>query len=194
MPDTLFFDFSTRVTKKVPVRLLYQLAFRKNYGVSGPIVVTPDSVIVTGAATDVAGITFWITDTLRLQNLASSINMKLGFLSSPKNNIDIFPQKVKVEVPVDRFTEKVVDVPLKVINNRGADVKLLPERVKLTLLTALRNFSKVERDSITAVVNLDGWFNHRYSQLPVHLTTFPAHSKLVKIEPQTVDFLIYPND
>src|SRR5690606_22194527 len=36
-PDTLYFDFSTRTVKKVPVELVSELTFYKQYGISSSI-------------------------------------------------------------------------------------------------------------------------------------------------------------
>lgn len=190
IPDTLFFNFSKRVTKNVPVKLVYSLSFRKSFDISGPVKLVPDSVVVTGAEEDVARINSWNTNVLFMADVNSTIKTKLPFEAPLNNNIDIFPQQVKVEVPVDEFTEKVFDVPLTIMNNHGREVKLLPEKVKITFLTALSNYARFERDSVKAVVNVDGWIKNRYTQLPVVLTKYNPYSKLVKIDPQTVDFFI----
>lgn len=41
-----------------------------------------------------------------------------------------------------------------------------------------------------ATVDLEKWKNRGYKQLPVNLTRFPDFSKMVKIEPQQIDFII----
>ncbi|WP_207532255.1 YbbR-like domain-containing protein [Desertivirga arenae] len=188
-PDTLFFDFSKRVTKKVPVKLLYRLAFEKGFGMSGPLTFSPDSVIVSGAAEDVKSINFWETEIFTMglveSNIASKVNTK-----KPATNVDVIPQQVKIKVPVDVFTEKVLDIPVKVLNDQNQEVRLLPEKVKVTLLTSLRNYRSLERDSFLAVADLEGWQKNRFPQLPVVFKKFPAYTRLVKIEPQVVDFII----
>ena len=189
-PDTLFFDFSKRMTKKVPVRLLYEIDFARAYGISGPVRLSPDSVVLSGAMEDLKNIHVWFTDTLRLRNVRAPIMAKVPFINFQKNNVNVFPKMVKVEIPVEEFTEQVVEVPLRVLNNQGLDVKMLPENISVTILSALGNYPQINRDSFQASVDLGRWRKYGYAQLPVILNKYPAHSKLVKIEPQAVDFLI----
>jgi YbbR domain-containing protein len=189
-PDTLFFDFTQRITKRVPVKLLYKLSFEKPYGISGEIKLEPATVIVTGAAEDLKDITFWKTDSLAIKGVNESINAQISFQKGEKNNVDVFPKSLKVFVPVDEFTEKVLELPIEVINNPGKDVKIVPEKARITLLTALSNYSKIERDSFQVSVDLDYWHKNKYAQLPVRITRFPAFCKLVKAEPQIVDFFV----
>jgi YbbR domain-containing protein len=189
-PDTLFFDFTSRITKRVPVKLLYKLSFQKAYGMSGPIKLDPATVIVTGAAEDLEKINSWKTDSLSMTEINSSINAKVSFQKGLKNNVDVYPKFVKVEIPVDEFTEKVLEIPIEVQNNPGRDVKVVPEKAKITLLAALGNYSKIDRESLKVSVDLDKWVKNKYEQLPVQITKFPAFCKLIKTEPQTVDFLV----
>ncbi len=188
-PDTLFFDFARRVTKKVPVKLLYRLSFDQGFGMAGPLTFSPDSVIVSGAAEDLKSIDSWETEIFAMELVNNSIVSKVN-VKKPAANIDVIPQQVKVRVPVDAFTEKVLEIPVKVLNNQNEEVRLLPEKVKVTLLTSLKGYRSLERDSFLAVADLEGWQKYRYPQLPVVFKKLPAFTKLVKVEPQVVDFII----
>jgi hypothetical protein len=189
-PDTLFFDFSKRITKRVPVKFLYRLGFKKAYGISGRIRLKPATVIITGSAEELKKIDYWVTDTLSMNDVSTEVSIEIGFQKANNNNVDIYPKQVKVLIPIDEFTEKTIEIPLEVSNNPGKDIKLIPEKVKITFLTALKNYPKMERDSLKATVDLDHWFKNKFTQLPIKILQFPAFCKLVRTEPQTVDFLI----
>lgn len=190
LPDTLFFDFTTRITKQVPVKLLYKLSFQKAYGISGPIKLEPTSVIVTGPAEDLNKITSWKTDSLLMTEVGSPISAKLSFQKGPKSNVDMYPKFVKVTVPVEEFTEKILEIPIEVVNNPGWEVKIVPDKAQIVLLTALSKYPKIDRESIKVCVDLDKWRKNKYSQLPLQITQFPAFCKLVRTEPQIVDFMV----
>lgn len=189
-PDTLFFDFSKRIIKRVPVKLLYKIDFKKAFGISNEIKLDPATVLITGAASDLKKINVWYTDTLSLRNINAEVVTRIGFKNGTSNNIDVFPKQVKVNIPVDEFTEKTLEIPLNIEHDINRDVKLVPEKVKVTFLTALSNYHRVDRDSIVATVDLNNWLKNNYSQLPVKVNQFPAFSKLIRVEPQIVDFLI----
>lgn len=190
-PDTLYFDFSSRAIKKVPVELVGDLQFQKQYGISDSVTIRPAYVTITGPKEDLSKIRVWKTDSLNVKNVSGNISKRIPFKRPSMANINIYPSYAEVSVPVDEFTEKTVEVSIKVANNRNyRDINLLPEKVKITFMTALSNYSKIDRDYFEATVDLDNWTERSYKQLPVILTRFPGFCKLVKIEPQAVDFII----
>ena len=190
-PDTLYFDFSSRAIKKVPVELVSDIQFIKQYGISDSIKINPAYVTVTGPKADLSKIRTWKTDTLTAINVGRNISSKVPLKRPSMANINIYPSYAEVKIPIDEFTEKTIEVSIKVRNNRNYhDIKLLPEKVKITFMTALGNYSKIERDFFEATVDLDNWAQRSYKQLPVTLTRFPAFCTLVRIEPQAVDFII----
>lgn len=189
-PDTLFFDFTTRITKRVPVKLLYKLSFQKAYGISGPISLEPATVIVTGPAEDLNKINSWKTDSLLMSEVNNTISTKLSFQKGLKSNVDVYPKFVKVTVPVEEFTEKILEIPIEVVNNPGREVKIVPEKAQIVLLTSLSNYPKIDRESLKVCVDLDKWRKNKYPQLPLQIIQFPAFCKLVRTEPQIVDFIV----
>jgi len=190
MPDTLHFDFSARNTKRIPVKLAYSFQYKSPYNSSGPIQLIPEYVTVSGPPEDLAHIDYWSTDSLKMVNIVSDISTKVLLKRNQKANINIYPTIVNVKIPVDEFTEKSLDISLKVLNNDGYNIKLLPDKVKITFLTALRNYSKIDRESIEATIDVDYWKKKGYGQLPVKVSRFPGFCKLISIEPQIVDFII----
>lgn len=189
-PDTLYFDFSARSVKKVPVRLLYNFQFRGQHAISGPIQMAPQYIMVTGPKEDLNHINYWLTDSMRREDVHTSITAKSYLQKSQKDNVSIYPNIVEAKIPVDEFTEKSLEIPLKIINNRGYDVKLLPEKVTVKFLTALSNYPKINRDQIEATVDISSWQTNGYKQLPIKLLHFPAFCKLISIDPQIADFII----
>lgn len=190
IPDTLFFDFSKRSVRKIPIRLMHNLTFEKNYGISGPVIMTPNHVIVNGATEDLKMFDVWPTTTLTRTDVNAPLTAKVGFMETKSNNIDVFPLSVKVEIPVEMFTEKIVEVPVKVLNANGRDVQVLPERVAITVMTPLSRYPSIKADSFSVVIDLKDKLESGYSQLPVKLKRTPRFNKLVKVDPQVVDFFI----
>ncbi|RNL54637.1 YbbR-like domain-containing protein [Pedobacter jejuensis] len=190
-PDTLYFDFTKRTVKKVPVKLIQKIEFVKQYGVASEIKLNPKFVTVTGPIEELAKISEWSTDTLKLDKVQSSATFRVNMQHSTHKNVSIFPSSVEVRLPVDEFTEKTVEVPLKIINNRNFyGVRLYPKRVKITFLVALSYFEQVDESFITAVVDLDEWSVLHHNQFTVKLTEFPEYCKLIKINPSKVDFIV----
>lgn len=190
-PDTLYFDFSSRAVKRVPVQLQYKLSFKQQSGISDNITVKPDYVTISGPAQVIDKIKSWKTDSLTLKNVDDSVDVNLRLQGVKESNMIIYPKTVEVRVPVDEFTEKVVELPVKLINNKSYyNVKMFPQKVKVVFTVSLNKYAKINEQNFEAVADLDLWKEHGYKQLPVKLTRFPAFCKLVSIEPQNIDFII----
>jgi hypothetical protein len=190
-PDTLYFDFSKRTNKRVPVKLLAKFSFFKQYGVASQTRLTPSYVNISGPLDELSKINEWFTDTLKLSDLQNSTSARVALKKNSSNNISIYPSSVGVKVNVDEFTEKTVDVPLKVINNNDYyDIKLYPKKVAITFLVALSSYQEVDEDFIEAVVDVNEWKQLGHHKLTVKINRFPDYCKLVSIVPNKVNFII----
>ncbi|MNV84457.1 hypothetical protein D3C71_1783310 [compost metagenome] len=115
----------------------------------------------------------------------------MAMIQNKMKNVNIFPTSVEIKLPVDEFTEKTIEVPLKVINNKEYyDVKLYPKKVKITLLVALSKYAQINEEFIEAVVDMNEWKIFEHDELTVKLTRFPDYCRLVKIQPAKIDFII----
>jgi hypothetical protein len=190
-PDTLYFDFSTRSVKKVPVRVMKDIIFKGQYDISNDIKLTPEYVTVSGPFDDLVQIDVWDTENLKLENIRAPISANLPLKKPSKANISIYPSVVDAKIPVDEFTEMSIDVPIKILNNKSyRDVKLLPNTVKITYMAALSNLPGIGRNSFMATVDMANWTEKKYPVLPVQLGRIPDYCKIIRVEPQAIDFII----
>jgi hypothetical protein len=190
-PDTLYFDFSEKTVKRVPVKLNSNLNFVQQYGISNAIEITPNYVTISGPEQELDRIKEWKTDSLNLDDVRYTTKKVVAMAQSKLKNVSIFPASVEVKVPVDEFTEKVLEVPLKVINNREYySIKLYPKKVQLTFMVALSKYGQVNDDFIEAVVDMNEWKDLKHSRLRVKIVRFPDYCKLIQVVPGKVDFII----
>jgi hypothetical protein len=190
-PDTLYFDFSSSTVKKIPVVFKQKIQFKSQFGISDSVQLNPAFITITGPLKELSEVKYWETEPLYLNDLSQSLDMKISLKRPLKANITIYPNYVHVRLNIDEFTEKVLEIPVSIINNKEfRNVKLLPDKVKVTILSPLSNYPKTERKDFDLYVDLNNWKDDGYSQLPVRISRLPEFSKLVKIEPQTLDFII----
>ncbi|HEY2581371.1 MAG TPA: YbbR-like domain-containing protein [Mucilaginibacter sp.] len=190
-PDTLYFDFSNRKEKKVPVHLISALRYGHQFSQSGNATVKPSYVIINGPGDVINRITEWKTDTLKMDSVGETISSLLALQPVKEGNLNVYPKSVQVTIPVDEFTEKTLLIPVRLINNSGGDnVKIFPQKVKVTFTTSLKRYAETDEDFFEATANLDLWRNSGYKVLPVILSKIPQYCKIVKIAPANIDFII----
>lgn len=190
-PDTLYFDFSSRAVKRVPVQLAYNIKLKRQFIIADDITLNPNYVTLSGPAETLEKIKYWKTDSLRATDVEGPMDQTVRLKSVTESNISIYPKSIRVHVPVSEFTEKTIEVPVKLINNKNYySVKMFPQKVKITFTVALNKYAQTDEHSFEAVADLSFWQEHSYKQLPVKVTQFPPFCKLVRIEPQNLDFIV----
>lgn len=190
-PDTLYFDFSKRTNKRVPVKLRHELSFLKQYGIASPIVLKPAYVNISGPQEELVKINEWYTDTLRLKELQQSVNIRVPVKTNNQVNVSIYPANIGVKIPVDEFTEKTIEVPLQIFNNRDFyDVRLYPKKVKVTFKVALSRYEEITEDFVEAYIDINEWKRWGHEQFNVNISRFPEFCKLVNIAPRKINFII----
>ncbi|MBE8722576.1 YbbR-like domain-containing protein [Sphingobacterium pedocola] len=191
VPDTLYFDFSKQTQRKVPVKVPYNITFRKQYGITGETKANPAYVTITGPLEDVANIEFLETDTIRGMQIQTDVRTVANINRNQRTNITIYPTIAEIVIPVGELTEKVIEIPLKIENARKfTSVRTVPSKVSITTLVSLKDYNKWSARDFEAVVDLESWIEHSVTSLPVILTQVPDFCKIIKIEPQNVDFFV----
>lgn len=190
-PDTLYFDFSKQTQRKVPVKAIEDLRFQKQYGIIGKTRTVPEYVTITGPLDDVASIEYLETDTIKGENVNTDVRTVAYLNRQQRTNITIYPTFAEVIIPVGEVTEKVIELPLHVENSKGyTSVRVLPSKVKATILLAVKDYNKYTARDFEAVVDLDAWKDHHVSSLPVIITKAPEYCEVLSVEPQNVDFFV----
>ena len=190
-PDTLYFDFSKQTQRKVPVKPLYDIQFKKQYGIIGDTRANPEYVTVTGPLEDVANIDYLETDTIHGSDVATDVRTVAYLNKHQKNNISIYPTFSEITIPVGEITEKVIELPIKIENDeKYTSVRTLPSKVKLTFLVSLKDYNAWSSRDFEAIVDMDNWASNKVETLPVILTKIPEHCQIISIEPQNVDFFV----
>ncbi|MDB5116252.1 MAG: YbbR-like protein [Mucilaginibacter sp.] len=190
-PDTLYFDFTNRSVRRIPVQLVKSVRYEQQFTQSGNITIKPSYVTISGPSNLIDKITTWRTDSLVLKNISEDVSSSVNLAPPPEGNISIYPKTVQVNIPVDEFTEKTMQIPVKLVdNNAFFNVKIFPQKVKVTFITSLNRYADITEDLFEAQANLNLWRQYGYNVLPVKITRLPAFCKIVSVEPHNIDFII----
>jgi len=189
-PDTLYFDFTNRMVRKIKVQPVLNVTYQPQYAPADNIIVNPAYVTINGPASVISKINSWKTDTLKATQVNENIKAYMPLQSSREGNISVYPKTVQVFVPVDEFTEKTLKIPVRLINNPNyANVKYFPQQITIKFTTPLSRYAQVDEDFFEATADFSLW-QQGYSVLPVNLVRVPAYCRVVSIQPRNIDFLV----
>jgi hypothetical protein len=191
-PDTLFFRFTEMLTKKVGIRqniANYPDIFARQYMINGKLTFVPDSIIVSGPQSIIDTLKDVCTEPVSLNNVNDSIE-KVCVL----NKIDQLTysrKKVKLLIPVDKYTEHSYLANIKKVNVPDTLVlKTFPSSVRITYTITLSYFNKLEPAMLEPYVDYNSIESPMSSKLKVMLDGVPDYVHTLTIYPSSVEFLI----
>lgn len=186
-PEILTFSFDSLHSKTVPVIDDVNLQFKPQFFLSSNISVIPDSVEVTGPTSLIKSINSLKTNTLSFEGLDGPVD-RMVELDHPKK-IKVTPNKVNLKIPVERFTEKEIKVPLTVKNKpEDLSIKIFPSDVQVSFLVGLSDYDKISTSDFEIHVVYDSEQNRE--TLEVVVEEKPDYIRQLKVSPQNVEFLV----
>jgi hypothetical protein len=183
---TLVFESISGVKVKVIPNLI--LDFEKQYQLSQEIQVIPDSVTIVGPKEMIHKIEYIETVSREVKKINQSQTISV-ILSLPENAGDVkcIPEKVNVILTVDKFTESEIEIPI-VCTEPGVEIKTFPDKIKITYFVTLENFNRIDKNMFLAKINYDK--TQPSDKLKVNLLQYPSFIKIIKIEPEEVEYLV----
>ena len=188
LPDTLFFRFASIVTRKLPVKPDIDFEPDRLMILMGVPVCKPDSVLISGPDYIVDTLQVIYTRQKKLGILSKSYDGNI-YLNKP-DNIDMKADKVNVYVGVERITEKVLSVPLEVINIPDElTIKTFPSFIEVSCQVGLSAFPVVKPENFRLIADFEESSSGTV-KLSVKLGKSPENVRLVKFSPKNVEYLI----
>jgi len=188
-PDSLFFEFSEKATRIVPIKpnISYQLG--QQLMLKGNIEIEPDSTEISGPKK--------IIDTIHhIQTKSEAlgiVNQTMSFVTGiklPHNKVNCKAKQVSVSLPVEKFTEGKVRKRITVKNTPDSImVRTFPKMVNITYLVGLSNYEKVIPELFKVVVPYSQVKGGR-DNLEVKIENAPGYLKSYSYSPKKVDYII----
>jgi len=131
--DTLFFEFTRMGTKEVPVNPKVKIKPPQNYILDGELKIEPDTITIRGPKSIVDTIMRINTVSAEFPEITSNFAHEVELYKGPElENVTYSNNTVMVKGNVARFSEKVIEVPIKVINlPKGIQIRTFPDNVSV---------------------------------------------------------------
>jgi len=187
-PDSINFIFDKLILKKVPVKSDIKVNPLRQFMISGDIVTDPDSVEISGPEAIIDTINYVLTEYHEYNQVNEDIKRNIDIESIRK--VGISHKKVEVTVPVEQYTEEVIDIPVRILNMPDtADIKLFPNMVNIHFNIALSDYIRIQEIPLEAVVDIKDLDVRKVERLTVELVNMPAFIKNVRYNPKQVEYI-----
>lgn len=189
-PDTIFFRFSQKAFKTVPVKPDYDVTFEKQYQLAQDVSVEPSTVQVSGPGVVIDTVSMIRTDKISLQNLSQSTVQEVKLLMPKAPNVNLSAEVAQVSFPVEKFTESTSQVKIDIINlPKGYKLKLFPEKVDIVYQLPLGRYEEAKAFKFKAHVDFDET-KVESKKLSVIIDNAPDFVRAVRTVPETVEYII----
>lgn len=190
--DSLFFGFYGVITKKIPVRSGIQLSLAQNYLLDGPLVITPDSLTIKGPKSEIDTINSLKTDKIELNGLTNDFSVRAAIFQSPDLENTLFSEaSVQVKGKVARFSEKVIRVPVQVLNlPEGTSAQTFPDAVQILIKAKLADLKKIRTSDFLVTADYASVAGSNSKTLVLKLDKRPQNVYSSDLLESEVDFIL----
>lgn len=187
-PELISVKLNRMYCKSVPVKMLLDVSFAPQYQQFEPSVVKPENVTVFGTRSMVDSVKIAQTEVIHMHGLKENgfrmVKLNSNFLI---NKPFFIPSLISVTVPVQKFTEKSVDVHIQLTNQvPGRTIKLFPDKTVVSCLVSMKDYQKLDARlfSVNAVLNPTDNLYH------LEIVTSPEFVRNIKLTPDKVEYLV----
>jgi hypothetical protein len=192
LPDTIYFNFNKKISKKVPVQLNADIRYKEEFQQKDSIRIEPAFVIISGEASLLNNVNSIVTEKLVLRDIDENISKKVRLEPGRyKNQLELSVSHVRIEVPVAKFTEGSIELPVEVINlPPGYNIRTFPDKATVKYQVALSDFNSIKPQMFTVVADYSKLKKDSGSRLKLELVKSPSNIRLARIIPDRVEFIV----
>jgi len=187
-PDTLKFQFSETIRKKIPVKSTLQLQFEKGFFPKGNMSITPKEVTVVGPQAIIDTMRYVYTQSKVFKKMKDDLHTTIDL--QPVHQLRYSIDEVNIVQVIERYTEATITVPIEPMNlPKGLTMKLFPGTITVNCMVPVADYEKLQPYMFRAVVDYVG-IKDDQAKARVTLLRTPNDVTDIKFQPKTVDFII----
>jgi hypothetical protein len=187
-PESFVLVLDNIKSKLVKVEPNVNLEFAPQFNVSSKIRISPEYVTIYGPAILIDTIETIYTLPFKSDKIKNQVDELIGLVTTPK--ITSSPEKVRIIVPIEEFTEKKLSVPVSITGKpSNIKIKLFPSEIQVSFMVGLSKYKEITSSDFSASIPYSE-LKDGVANIPVVLNKKPGFINELKFAPQSVEFLI----
>lgn len=191
MADTVWVDLGVNRTKKVKVVADTDISFQEDFGFLSPVTITPDSIELRGPEDLVSQLDSVTTARLVLKGVKEGFEQEVKIvLPDSLDRVELLESTVVMQADVARFSEKILEVPITVINiPEGVNIKVFPPVVRLLCKASMEDLKRLVPSGFRVVCDYNEITLQTTHLLP-RIAEKPSFVQAATLLDNKVEFLI----
>ena len=184
--DSLQFSYNRGVMRRLPVRVTGSFKSKQHTYVQN-MRLMPDSVTVYARSEVLDTMTMAQTIPISIDNMGADTHVVLHLTRA--RGLRCVPDTVGVDIHIDSYTEKTVEVPITGINfPAGRSLRTFPSKVKVTFRVGMANYNNVTADDFVLAVSYEELM--RTGRCLLRFKSLPQGVSNARLSQSAVDYLI----
>lgn len=190
--DTLFIDLVALLVKKVPVIPRTNISLAKNYMLDGPISIEPSVVTIKGPNSEVDSIASVTTVMVNINNISDDFDQEHDvMLPKALSTTSIYPEKVTISGKVFKFSEKVVAVPVTMLNVPDTiKVRMFPDEVEVLCQGKITSLKSLDVKDFSITTDFAQVQEASENRLPLQIEKVPANLSNATLLTKEIEFIL----
>lgn len=156
LDKTIRIPYEQKFVKKVAVVPVVDIDYAPGYSSSQKISFKPDSIRISGKAKAMNAIKEVKTLPLKLKDVKDTLRGNL-IIDTNRDDVTYYKTKIDYSIPVEKFTEGKVSVPVVIENApQGAVITILPKRITVIFKVSLANYESIAGSDFKVVCDFKG--------------------------------------
>lgn len=188
IPDSVKITVVESYFRKVPLVADYTFTFQKQFMQSGPLLLYPDSVIVSGDKNSIDKIDFIKTEKLMVNSVHGDFFRKINLLP-PYHSAWLSQKFTWIYMPVDEYAEGKIKSTIRKANFEQSKVMLKPEIAEITYRAPIKYFKKISETDFTTEVDFSCYPNtQKTNKMRIEVTKIPKYTVVTSVKPAYIDY------
>lgn len=189
--DTLFFNFTRMVSKKVPVHVDATIDLAQNFLMYGDLQLSPDSVVLRGPLQEIDTIKEVYTEAIVLSDVTDNFKRTVKLLRPSDLVHAVYkPENITLSATVFRFSEKIFQVTVEVANlPAGTQIRTFPNTVEVLCKASIERLKEISPSDFRVIADLED-IKEDSPFLPLYLIQKPDSLPSVQMRQTQVEFIL----
>ncbi len=190
--DTLFIEFTEVGSKIVLVNSKININLSQNYFLDGALKIEPSTITVKGPKSSIDSIDR--VNTVKMDFPEETLNFahKVELYKSPElENIDYSSNTVFIYGKVARFSEKIIETPIEVINlPEGLEIRTFPEKASILCRAKIDDLKHMDGSSFRVVADYNDIKDDASKVLSLKLLKKPENVHNARLNENQVEYIL----
>jgi len=174
--------------RQVSVNPKLDLQFQSQYGLYA-VKVVPDKITIWGSQKQIDSIDVLPTNRINLNNLDENKDVIVTLKNPLPGVLKIVPERVKVELNIEKYTEFSLKVPIDV-SGITPMIRTFPASTTLYFNMFLKDYKELKTNQFKVIPDVKNVDLKSVKTLNLRIITQPKITRDVRMDPYSVEFII----